>query len=134
VFADLHRQSRELDRLNRELHTLSSRLMTLQDEERRRVSRELHEDLGQDLVAAKMMVDGMNLRNDSIEVNEQARNGVSSLMESIVKKVRGISHLLHPPLLDETGLCSTVQWYLEDFNKRAESKPHSSYSPFNSLG
>lgn len=74
VFADLHRQSRQLDRLNRELHTLSSRLMSLQDEERRRVSRELHEGLGQDLVAAMMMVDGMNLREHSIEVNEQARN------------------------------------------------------------
>lgn len=119
VFADLHRQSRQLDRLNRELHTLSSRLMTLQDEERRRVSRELHEGLGQDLVAAKMMVDGMNLRDHSIEANEQARNGVSSLMESIIKKVRGISHVLHPPLLDEAGLCSTVRWYLEELKNRS---------------
>lgn len=119
VFADLHRQSRQLDRLNRELHTLSSRLMSLQDEERRRVSRELHEGLGQDLVAAMMMVDGMNLREHSIEVNEQARNGVSSLMESIIKKVRSISHILHPPLLDESGLRSTVEWYLDDLNRRS---------------
>ena len=119
VFADLHRQSRQLDRLNRELHTLSSRLMTLQDQERRRISRELHEGLGQDLVAAKMMVDGMNLRDHSIEMNEQARNGVSSLMESIIKKVRGISHILHPPLLDEAGLRSTVQWYLDELKQHS---------------
>ena len=93
--------------------------MTLQDDERRQVARELHEDLGQDLVAAKMMVDQMNLRSHSIETNEQARNGVSSLMESIIRKIRSISHLLHPPLLDEVGLCSAVQWYLDELKKRS---------------
>ena len=119
VFADLHRKSRQLDQLNRELHNLSSRLMTLQDDERRRVARELHDGLGQDLVAAKMMVDRTNLRSHSIEANEQARNGVSSLMDRIIQKIRGVSHLLHPPLLDEVGLCSAVQWYLDELNKRS---------------
>jgi len=117
VFADLHRKSRQLDQLNRELHTLSSRLMTLQDDERRQVARELHEGLGQDLVAAKMMVDGMNLRGQS--VNEQTRNGASSLMETVIKKIRSVSHLLHPPLLDEVGLCAAVQWYLDELNRRS---------------
>ncbi len=119
VFADLHRQSRQLDQLNRELHNLSSRLMTLQDDERRQVARELHEGLGQDLVVAKMMVDRMNLRSHSIEANEQTRNAVSSLMESIIKKIQSMSHLLHPPLLDEVGLCSAVRWYLDELNKRS---------------
>ena len=118
VFADLHRQSRRLDELNRELHNLSSRLMTLQDDERRQVARDLHEDLGQDLVAAKMMVDRINLRSHSIEANEQTRNGVSSLIEAVIQKIRSISYLLHPPLLDEIGLCSAVRWYLDELNKR----------------
>lgn len=119
VFADLHRKSRQLDQLNGRLHHLSSRLMTLQDDERRQVARELHEDLGQDLVAAKMMVDRMDLRTDSLEANERARIGASTLMESIIQKIRSISHLLHPPLLDEVGLCSAVLWYLDELNRRS---------------
>ena len=119
VFVDLHRQSRKLDRLNRELHNLSSRLMTLQDDERRQVARELHEDLGQDLVAAKMMVEQMDLRSDSIEANELARKAVNSLMEGIIRKIRSTSYLLHPPLLDEVGLYSAVQWYVDELKKRS---------------
>lgn len=119
VFADLHRKSRQLDQLNRRLQHLSSRLMTLQDDERRQVARELHEDLGQDLVAAKMMVDHMDLRSDPIEVNERARLGASTLMQGIIQKIRSISHLLHPPLLDEIGLSSAVRWYLDEFGKRS---------------
>jgi signal transduction histidine kinase len=93
--------------------------MTLQDVERRQVARELHEGLGQELVAAKMMLDGMNLRSHSIETNERTRNGVSILMETVLKKIRGISHLIHPPLLDEVGLCSAVRWHLDELNKRS---------------
>ena len=93
--------------------------MTLQDDERRQVARELHEDLGQDLVAAKMMVDHMDLRSDPIETNERARMEASTLMQGIIQKIRSISHLLHPPLLDEIGLCSAVQWYLDELNKRS---------------
>src|SRR5580658_4875244 len=57
VFADLHRKTRQLEVLNRELRTLSSRLLTMQDEERRRFARELHDGLGQELSAAKMITD-----------------------------------------------------------------------------
>ncbi len=117
VFADLHRKSRQLEQLNHELHNLSSRLMILQDDERRQVARELHEGLGQDLVAAKIMVDGMNLRGQS--VNQQTRDEASSLIETVMRKIRSVSHLLHPPLLDELGLCAAVQWYLDELNGRS---------------
>jgi hypothetical protein len=82
-------------------------------------ARELHEDLGQDLVAAKMMLDKIDLRSASIEANERARNGVSFLMETVIKKIRSVSYLLHPPLLDEVGLCSAIRWYLDELNKRS---------------
>jgi signal transduction histidine kinase len=119
VFVDLHRQSRQLDQLNRELHNLSSRLMTLQDEERRQVARELHESLGQDLVAAKMMVEQMDLRSHPTETSERTLNGVTNLMDAIIQKMRSLSHHLRPPLLDEVGLCAAVRWYLDELNKRS---------------
>src|ERR1700692_2324358 len=59
VFAELHRKALQLEALNRELHRLSSRLMTAQDEERRRFARDLHDGVGQELAAAKIMLDSM---------------------------------------------------------------------------
>lgn len=91
--------------------------MTLQDDERRRIARELHEGLGQELVAAKMMVDRMNLRDPSIPLNEQMRTRVSAILESSVNQIRSLSHVLHPPLLDEVGLCSAVTWYVNEMTK-----------------
>jgi signal transduction histidine kinase len=119
VFAQLHRQSRLLDKLNSELRDLSSQLITLQDDERRRVSRELHEGLGQDLAATKMMIDRMNLRSRSTEANEQALSQMSTLMDSVLQRVRSMSYLLHPPTLDEVGLYSAVRWYIGELTKRS---------------
>src|SRR2546426_10839028 len=59
VFAELHRQAQQLEALNRELRRLSGHLMTTQDEERRRFARELHDGIGQELAAAKIMLDGL---------------------------------------------------------------------------
>ena len=59
VFAELHRRAQQLGTSERELRRLSSRLMTAQDEERRRFARDLHDDIGQELAAAKMMLDGL---------------------------------------------------------------------------
>src|SRR5271168_939624 len=58
VFAELHRKTRQLEMVNSELRRLSTRLIATQDEERRRIARELHDGLGQDLVAVKMIVEG----------------------------------------------------------------------------
>src|SRR5438876_5843051 len=59
VFAELHRRAHQLEMLNRELRRLSSSLIAMQDDERRRIARELHDGLGQELTAAKMIVDGI---------------------------------------------------------------------------
>jgi signal transduction histidine kinase len=117
VFAELHRKSRQLAQLNRELGKLSSRLMTLQDDERRRIARELHESLGQDLVATKMMVDGMKLREDPIEESEETRTRASAMLDNSIRQIRGLSNLLHPPLLEHLGLCSAVDWYVTEWAK-----------------
>jgi signal transduction histidine kinase len=117
VFAELHRKSLQLERLNRELRKLSTRLMTLQDDERRRIARELHEGLGQELVAAKMMVDGMNPRGDSIPKREETQTRLSAMLDGSIRQIRGLSQLLHPPMLEELGLCSAINWYVTEWAK-----------------
>lgn len=119
VFAELHRKSRQLEILNRELHHLSGRLMATQDEERRRVARELHDGLGQDLSVAKMMLNGIRQRDVSQNARENAVGEVVELLDRTIQNVRSLSHLLHPPLLDEVGLRSALQWYVDGLARRS---------------
>jgi PAS domain S-box-containing protein len=91
-----------------ELQKLSAELLHIQDEERRRLARELHDELGQQLGALKMM-----LSTDSgvKQAKEMANAAIST--------VRNLSYLLHPPLLDETGLQSALHWYVDGLVKRS---------------
>ncbi len=118
VFADLHRKTRQLEALNLELRALSSNLIATQDDERRRIARELHDSLGQELSAAKMMSDRIVMLNRSSESTKEASE-ISDLIDHAIQQVRNISYLLHPPLLDEIGLQSALQFYLEGFKKRS---------------
>ncbi len=112
----------ELERLvdsrTAELRRLSGRLMTLQDEERRRIAREIHDGLGQELAAAKMILDGILSKNASPPM-QQASIDASQLVDRAIQQVRSISHLLHPPLLDEVGLVSALRWFLEGLSERS---------------
>ncbi len=111
-----------------ELRRLSSRLMTMQDEERRRIAREIHDGLGQELAAAKMILDGI-LSKDSSPRMRQAAADSSMLVDRAIKQVRTISHLLHPPLLDEVGLVSALRWYLEGLSERSGIEIHLEVDP-----
>jgi PAS domain S-box-containing protein len=91
-----------------ELQKLSGRLLQIQDEERRRIARELHDDLGQQLTLIKMELAKFN------GVSE-----VNRLTDIAAATVRNISYLLHPPLLDETGLRAALHWYIEGIAKRS---------------
>jgi signal transduction histidine kinase len=119
VFAELHRKAQQLEALNQELNRLSNSLMNAQDEERRRIARELHDGLGQDLTAAKMMLGALNQPHQSAEARDRAMAEANTMMDQAIKQVRTISHLLHPPLLDEMGLLSALRWYTEGFQKRS---------------
>ena len=118
VFAELNRKTHQLEALNRELRSLSSKLIATQDDERRRIARELHDSLGQELSAAKMMTDKIAMLNRSSESKNEAIE-ISNLIDHAIQQVRSISYLLHPPLLDEIGLQSALQFYLEGFTKRS---------------
>ena len=100
------------------LRRLSGRLLTMQDDERRRIARELHDGLGQELAAAKMMMDGIVEKN-SAQSNRRAAADASETINRAIQQVRSLSHLLHPPLLDEVGLLSAVRWYLDGLTKRS---------------
>jgi len=112
----LNQELAALEQAQASLRTLSSRLMSLQDEERRRFSRELHDSLGQDLAALKMllpMVD--NSRPEDPNLAECLQ-----IVDKAIAETRTISHLLHPPLLDEAGLAVAVKWYVDGFAQRSK--------------
>jgi PAS domain S-box-containing protein len=107
-----------VDRRTDELRRLSVRLMTMQDQERRRLARDLHDGLGQELAVAKMVLDKMILQK-SAQPPQAAWTEASSIVDRAIQQVRTISHLLHPPLLDEVGLLSALSWYVEGLTKRS---------------
>jgi signal transduction histidine kinase len=114
VFAELHRKSRQLEMLN-------ARMTTLQDEERRHIARELHDSVGQ-LLAAVSMNSGV-VQAESHKLSPKAARCVAEsadIVEEINRQIRTISHLLHPPLLDEAGLGSALRWYVEGFSERSK--------------
>jgi signal transduction histidine kinase len=117
VFAELHRKARQLEMLNHELRRLSGCMIAAQDQERRRIARELHDSLGQELSAAKMVAD--RIPQQAAESKDQAAAEVSALIDHALQQVRSMSHLLHPPLLDEMGLRASLEWFVEGFTKRS---------------
>jgi len=118
VFAELHRKSRQLEILNNELRRLSVSLIATQDEERRRIARELHDGLGQDLTVAKLMLQGVSREDQTAESKEQTMADINRLLDGALQQVRSVSYLLHPPLLDEIGLRSALGWYVDGLSKR----------------
>lgn len=99
------------------LRALSSRLMRVQDEERRRIARELHDSLGQYLTDVQIRLDMLSAHVPAAQAEILAiarRSNERSIVET-----RTLSYLLHPPLLDEAGLASAVRWYVEGFAERS---------------
>jgi len=117
-----------VDRRTDELRRLSVRLMTAQDQERRRIARDLHDGLGQELAVAKMVLDKMLLQKAD-QPHEQAWAQASSIIDRAIQQVRTMSHLLHPPLLDEVGLLSALSWYVDGFTERSGVKTSLNVQP-----
>jgi signal transduction histidine kinase/DNA-binding response OmpR family regulator len=111
----------ELEEAEERLRALNGRLLQAQDEERRRIARELHDSAGQILVALKMNLVPLEqkLENHNQELARIATGSVE-LVDELSKELRTMSYLLHPPLLDEAGLPSTLRWYVEGFCERSK--------------
>jgi signal transduction histidine kinase len=98
------------------LRRLSVKLLRVQDEERRRIARELHDSLGQDLTAAKICIDMLSQEK---KLDSPHLRDARSLVDRCISDTRTLSHLLHPPLLDEAGFVSAAKWYVEGFGQRS---------------
>lgn len=117
---ELTREIKERRRAERDLRNLSAKVLTIQDKERRRIARDLHDGVGQTLTAALMAVSQATSCPEPLPTGYQAGlRDVEDLLQQAVQEVRTVSHLLHPPLLDESGLLSAIQWYAEGFSKRS---------------
>src|SRR5713226_4014781 len=112
----------ELDKTNQNLRDLSARLMQLQDDERRRIARELHDSVGQMLAALGMNLAAVGTDIERLTKTANAVNDSAALVQELSREVRTISHLLHPPLLDEAGLASALQWYVDGYAERSKIK------------
>lgn len=106
-------------RSEQELVALTVRLFDIQDQERRRIARELHDGTAQNLFAISMNLQRMSQFNEANDELEELVSECQSLGEQSLKEIRTLSYLLHPPLLDQTGLVPALQWYVEGFTKRS---------------
>lgn len=118
------RHSKDMERMLREssqsYRALSARILGLQDTERRKVARELHDSVGQYLAGLKINLDQFNSRRGNLPDGSAALMAeVLDLTDRAINEVRTISYLLHPPLLDELGFVSAARWYAEGFAKRS---------------
>ncbi|HEX3120443.1 MAG TPA: PAS domain S-box protein [Candidatus Acidoferrum sp.] len=101
-----------------ELQKLSGTLLQIQDEERRRIARELHDDLAQHVTAVKMEIDASGRGRE-----------LSDAMGAILQKIRETSYLLHPPLLDEAGLRAALHWYVDGLMQRSKLQISLAFHP-----
>jgi signal transduction histidine kinase len=114
VFAELHRNTQQLEMLN-------ARMTVLQEEERRRIARELHDSVGQILAAISMNSALVEAESHKLSLDAAQRLSENAAMvQEASKQIRTISHLPHPPLLDEVGLASALRWYVEGFSERSK--------------
>lgn len=122
---ELRERNEEVLRTSEELRILSSRLLQVQDEERRRIARDLHDSSGQILTAI-----GLDLANVAEQVKSDEVRAISpklagqveetqKLVDLLHRELRTTSYLLHPPLLDESGLFSAISWYVQGISQRS---------------
>jgi len=113
--AELHLQTSE-----KSLRELSLHLLRTQDEERRRIGRDLHDSLGQCLTALKIKLD--TLASPTGRKHDEAASEIAEcvrLAEESLKEVRTIAYLMYPPMLEEMGLASAIRWYVDGFSARS---------------
>lgn len=118
--AELEARSNDMQAQSSQLQALSARLMELQDEERRRIARELHDSAGQIIAALSMnlgkMVEELKVKESSlVELAAESQ----AYAQELDREIRTTSYLLHPPLLDEIGLRAALDWYVDGLKQRS---------------
>lgn len=116
-----------VDRRTASLRRLSTHLQHVQDDERRRIARELHDGAGQYLAALKMNLAQLNQPDPGKAQTVLAES--NQLLDKCLAEIRTLSYLLHPPMLDESGLASAAAWYVQGFAKRSGIQANLEISP-----
>jgi PAS domain S-box-containing protein len=115
-FADIT----EMKNAERSIHQLSTELLKLQDEERRRIGRELHDGMAQTVLAVNLSL--AQLRHTAEPLSDSARRALDKareLLQQMSREIRTLSYLLHPPLLDDLGLVTALKEYVNGFSERS---------------
>lgn len=120
AYSELEKQVKErtaeLEQSNQQLRRLSASLIRSQDDERRRIARELHDSAGQYLGALNI---ALGVAKNEQEMATRKVEEAAAMAKECASEIRTISHLLHPPLLEELGLASAAQWYADGFAARS---------------
>jgi len=116
---ELQRRNAEILQQTLQLGDLSQRLLQAQDEERRRIARELHDSAGQSLAALGITLSRLTKEAQSNPAVVQYVEDAQQLVEHLTQEIRTTSYLLHPPLLDESGLSPALSWYVEGLSQRS---------------
>ena len=120
---ELEERNAEIVEQTEQLRRLSTRLMQSQDDERRRIARELHDSAGQYLAALGMSIEAARRSAGVLPPTAAEKlNEASEIVARCSSEIRTLSHLLHPPLLEELGLASAIEWYVEGFASRSGVK------------
>jgi signal transduction histidine kinase len=115
----VRQRTTELEHRTQEVQELSISLLQAQDDERRRISRELHDSTGQLVVALKLNLERLKSPSPA-DATDRILEDTTSLVDELSRQLRTMSYLLHPPLLDEAGLPAAVRWYVEGFSARSD--------------
>jgi len=110
----------DLKNAERSIHQLSTELLKLQDEERRRIGRELHDGMAQTVLAVNLSL--AQVRQSAQPLNAASHRALEKareLLQQISREIRTLSYLLHPPLLDDLGLVSALKEYVNGFSERS---------------
>jgi PAS domain S-box-containing protein len=110
----------KLSESERSLRKLSTHLLRSQDEERRRIGRDLHDSLGQGLVALKMCLDSVAEATPAEAETSSQLAECRRVAENAIQELRTISYLMYPPMLDELGLKAAIAWYIDGFSQRSQ--------------
>jgi PAS domain S-box-containing protein len=114
-------RTQQLEQQTEQLRELSTRLLQTQDDERRRIARDLHDSAGQIVTAVGMHLAVITQGAVKPEVRKAAEES-HEMVRQLSKEIRTISYLLHPPLLDDTGLRDAIRWYTKGLVERSDLK------------
>jgi len=117
---ELEQRNAEILQQSEQLRELSNRLLKTQDEERRRIARELHDSAGQLITVLGMNIAGIAQRVGQNPTLSETVEDTQNLVQQLSREIRTTSYLLHPPLLDENGLSQAIHWYMQGLRERTD--------------